>query len=68
MAKAKDWTKIYKKYKGQWVALLDDEMTVVGSGETLRTAIDQARGKGYQHPIMMRVPEKILPYVGGFHA
>ena len=67
MAKAKDWTKIQKKYKGQWVALLDDEVTVVGSGETLRTAVDQARGKGHKNPIMMRVPERILPYVGGFH-
>ena len=61
-----DWTKIYKKYRGLWVALLDDERTVVGRGETLREALKEADKKGYKSPIVMRVPTKIIPYVGGF--
>lgn len=61
-----DWTKIYEKYKGLWVALKDDQVTVVGSGKTLRDALEQAKGKGYQKPIMHRVPTKIIPYIGGF--
>lgn len=61
-----DWTKIYKKYRGLWVALLDDGRTVVGRGETLRAALKEADKKGYKSPIVMRVPTKIIPYVGGF--
>jgi hypothetical protein len=32
---AMDWTPLCEKYKGLWVALNDDEQTVVGSGKTL---------------------------------
>jgi len=61
-----DWTKIYEKYKGLWVALLDDEKTVVGSGKTLKEALEKAQEKGHEKPIMMHMPTKIIPYVGGF--
>ena len=61
-----DWTKIYEKHKGLWVALLDDEKTVVGSGKTLEKALKEAKKVGYQNPIVMRVPTEILPYVGSF--
>lgn len=59
-----DWTKIYKKYKGLWVALRDDEETVVGSGKTARDALEKARKNGYKDPILTRMPDKIAPYVG----
>jgi len=59
-----DWTKIYKKYKGLWVALADDEMTVLGSGKTLVEAISKAKKKGGDNPIVMRVPEKMITFVG----
>jgi len=61
---AKDWTKIYKKYKGLWVALAADEETVLAAGKTLKQALEEARQKGYQHPIMTRMPEKLVAYVG----
>lgn len=61
---AKDWTKIYKKYKGLWVALLDDEVTVIGSGKTVKETLKEAQKKGYKEPILFRVPTEILPYVG----
>jgi hypothetical protein len=35
-----DWTQIYQKYKGLWVALKDDEKTVVGSGESPQEALN----------------------------
>jgi hypothetical protein len=60
-----DWTKIYKKYKGLWVALKKDEITVVGSGKTLREAIDEAKKNGYKNPIMTRMPDKLVTYIGG---
>jgi hypothetical protein len=59
-----DWTKIYKKYKGLWVALADDEITVLGSGHTLQEALSNAKKKGDQMPYVMRVPEKLITYVG----
>lgn len=61
-----DWTKIFNKYKGLWVALKDDEKTVLSSGKTLKEAFKKATEKGYKKPIMMRVPTDILPYVGSF--
>ena len=59
-----DWTNIYKKYKGLWVALKDDEVTVVGSGKSLKDAMTGANKKGYQNPIVMRVPEKLTSFAG----
>jgi len=61
---AKDWTKIYKKYKGLWVALADDEETVLGAGKTVKEALEQARKKSNQMPFLTRMPEKLVPYVG----
>ena len=66
MTKAIDWSKIYKKYKGQWVALLDDQQTVVGSGDSIERALAEARERGHDDPIVMRTPSKILPYIGAF--
>lgn len=51
-----DWTKIYKKYKGLWVALEKDEKTVLASGKTVKEALEKARKTGYKRPIMLRVP------------
>lgn len=59
-----DWTKIYDKYKGLWVALLKDEVTVVGSGKTVMEALNEAKKQGYEETILMRVPTQIIPYVG----
>jgi len=59
-----DWTKIYKKYKGLWVALKDDEKTVVASGKTVKEVLKKAREKGHNKPILARMPEKLLTYVG----
>ena len=60
----KDWTKIQKKYRGLWVALAKDEKTVMGSGKTLRQAIEQSKKRGYEDPIMTRMPTEVIPYIG----
>jgi Family of unknown function (DUF5678) len=62
--KLNDWTKIFQDYKGLWVALKDDEQTVVGSGRTLRDALEDANRKGYAQPIMLNVPEEVITFVG----
>ena len=63
-----DWTKIYKKYKGLWVALKSDEKTVIASGKTAKAVWDLAQKKGFTKPILTRMPDKLIPYVGfGMH-
>lgn len=61
---SKDWTQLYKKYKGLWVALADDEVTVLGAGKTVREAVEQARKKTDKTPFITRVPQKMVSYVG----
>lgn len=59
-----DWSKIYRQYKGLWVALKDDEETVLASGKTARDAWAKAQKKGYKKPILTRMPDKLVTYVG----
>ena len=60
----KDWTKIYKKYKGLWVALANDEITVLGAGKTVKEAVLKAKEKSNKMPYLLRVPEKDILFVG----
>lgn len=62
--KAINWTKIYKNYKGKWVALKDDEQTVVASGYTLKEVMEKSKKKGLSHPVVTQVPQEVLPIVG----
>lgn len=59
-----NWTNLQKKYKGLWVALAEDEITVLGHGKTLREALGKAKKNGYVSPILTRMPEKIVTFVG----
>ena len=63
-----NWIKLFKDYKGQWVALKDDEKTVIVAGINPKTVRDTARKKGFEHPILMKVPAKLIPYIGSQHA
>lgn len=59
-----DWSSIYKNYKGLWVALAQDEVTVLASGKTAKQAWDKARKSGYEKPILTKMPLELLTYVG----
>lgn len=59
-----DWSGIYKKYRGLWVALAKDEQTVLASGKTAKEAWDKALGKGFRKPILTRMPERLIPFAG----
>lgn len=61
---AKDWSKLYKKYKGLWVALGDDESTVLGSGVTVKEAVSKAKKKTSKTPFLMHIPRTLDSYVG----
>lgn len=62
--KAIDWTKIYQKYKGKWVALAQDEQTVLASGKTAKEAWGKAKNGGYDKPILTKMPLGLITYVG----
>ena len=59
-----DWTDIYSKYKGMWVALLEDGNTVVGHGKTPKAARVDAEEKGHRETFLMSVPEETFDFVG----
>lgn len=40
-----DWTKTYKRYKGLWVALKDDQKSVIASGKTAKGVFSGAQKK-----------------------
>ena len=47
MSMAIDWSKIYKQYKGLWVALKDDKITVIASGKTVKETLGNSKKKGF---------------------
>lgn len=61
---AKNWTLLFKNYKGLWVALKDDETTVISSGSKLSEVLREAMDKGFSKPIVAKVPKKDITYIG----
>ncbi len=59
-----DWTNLFKRYKGKWVALKSDERSVIGSGKTAKQAWKMAVQSGYTKPILTRMPAKLVTYIG----
>ncbi len=59
-----NWSSIYKKYKGLWVALGEDETTVIASGKTAREAWEGAKNKGFPKPILAQIPKELSTYIG----
>jgi Family of unknown function (DUF5678) len=59
-----NWEKIYQAHKGLWVALQDDEVTVIASAPTAKKALEESRKKGYQNPILALMPRDLSPFVG----
>lgn len=59
-----DLTQILKKYKGLWVALDNDWKKVLGANKDIEKAHKEALKKGYDEPIMYKVPQKEIAYFG----
>ncbi|GEM_PF-376841 len=53
-----NWTEIFEKYKGMWIALAEDEKTVVASSKNAGDAYEKAKKKGVKVPIMFSVPRE----------
>ena len=60
---AKDWTHLFEKYRGKWVALAEDETTVLAAAGSAKEA-HQAGLKHTPQPILYRVPETLDVFVG----
>lgn len=58
-----DWTPLFEKYKGLWVALKEDEETMVGSGKTLQEALKEASKNGCDEPIVTRMPKELMTFI-----
>ena len=59
-----DWTDMYQRYKGQWVAIdARDETTVVAAGSDARQVFEESQRSGTR-AILHRIPEKIVDFVG----
>jgi hypothetical protein len=64
MAKPIDRTELFKKYPGKWVALAEDDTTVIASGTTARETRDAALKKTDAQHFLLRVPEKVELFLG----
>ena len=59
-----DWTEIYKRYPGKWVASdAEDEETVVAADTDARKAYAESKRLG-RRAILHRVPEEVVDFVG----
>jgi len=52
----KDWSLLFANYRGQWVALADDEVTVLAAAPTAKGALTASASKGAPSPILYGVP------------
>jgi hypothetical protein len=55
----KDWSQLFAYYRGQWVALADDEVTVLAAAPTAKEALAASASKGAPAPILYRVPDNL---------
>lgn len=59
-----DYSPIFKKYPGQWVALKSDEKTVVAASRSASKVFQEAKEEGVKEPVLFKVPVKSVPYIG----
>ena len=59
-----DWTDIYSRYAGKWVAIdSNDEQTVVAADSDAKKAYEESLRAG-KHAILHRVPEEVIDFAG----
>ncbi|MFH1338854.1 MAG: DUF5678 domain-containing protein [Candidatus Omnitrophota bacterium] len=62
MEKMIDRTDIFKKYQGQWIALTEDDK-VISAAPTLDEVLEKAKKKGFENPVISRIPDLKYDYV-----
>lgn len=58
-----DLSYVYKKYKGEWVALKEDSFGVISHGKNLISVKESATKKGHADAVYFKVPTKLIAYV-----
>ena len=58
-----DLSHVYTKYKGLWVALVNDTQ-VISADKSVRKVVEDAKKKGYEKPLLFKVPKNDLPFIG----
>lgn len=61
--KALDMTPIIKKYSGYFVALSYDRKKVLGKGHTPEEALEEAKKKGFNDPMLIKIPNENRNYL-----
>jgi hypothetical protein len=64
MPQVKDWSLLLAQYRGKWVALADDEVTVIAAASTAKAALMASAAKGARQPILFRVPDSLDTFAG----
>jgi hypothetical protein len=60
---SKDWTHLLEKYRGKWVALGEDETTVLAFGNSAKE-VHSAAVEKFATPFLYRVPDALETFVG----
>lgn len=61
--KTVDLSKSLNKYSNEWLALEPESMKVIAVGKLLKDALDSARKKGVESPILTRAPQNYGTYI-----
>ncbi len=62
MGNAQNRTKLFEKYQNKWVALTADDK-VISSGTSVREVIQAALKKGFESPIISKMPDLRFDYL-----
>ena len=59
------YVKIYKnkKYRGKFIALLENSDQIVGVGSTPQAALKKAEKRGCNDPVLTKVPTRATAYI-----
>lgn len=60
-----DFTKLLKGYKEKWVAVSPDKNTVVAAADSPKTALSEAKRKGYKDPTILWAAEDYSGFIPG---
>ncbi len=58
-----DLSKVQEKYKVMWVTFTQ-KYKVISANENAEKVYQQAKKKGYNHPLLFHMPVENLPFVG----
>lgn len=61
--RAIDFTNIFDKYKGLWIALIDDTQ-VIAADKDIKRVYEEAGKKGFPKARLFKVPQDNMPFVG----